>query len=74
MKTHEVFDLVYGDAVFEGTEDECMDYISSQSDFFTYQVRRKYTEYELNLFKKASKTLGYGFLDEFDPLDQPDAE
>jgi len=40
--SHRVIDLVYhedeGNSVFVGTLKECNDYVSLQSDFWTYQI------------------------------------
>lgn len=41
-KTHKVIDLVYhedeGNEVYVGTHQECLDWVSEQPDYFTYQV------------------------------------
>ena len=34
----EVIDLLYGDVCFEGTHDECEDFVARQSDYFTYKI------------------------------------
>lgn len=34
----EVIDLLYGDVCFEGTHEECEDFVARQSDYFTYKI------------------------------------
>lgn len=41
MKNWEVLDIIEDEIVFEGTQLECEDWVSTQSDYFTYIVQYK---------------------------------
>ena len=38
VKTHSVFDLVFNDIVYTGSYNDCLDFISEQPDYFTYDI------------------------------------
>lgn len=37
-KVYKVLDLVYNDVVYTGNYEDCYNFISKQSDYFTYKI------------------------------------
>ena len=41
VRSHKVLDLVFNDIVYTGSYDDCLDFISEQSDYFTYTITNR---------------------------------